>query len=295
MIMKRMLKTWILILSVLFIISSCVQKKDQKQTITVSILPQKFFVEQIAGNKFPVNVMLPPGASPADYEPTTKQIKDLSNSTIYFYIGHLGFEKAWMKKFNETVKDIDYVSCSRGIDLLRADAEPEGVNDQHKHGTDPHIWTSPENVKTISKTICSSLSEKFPDMADEFEKNLNVFVSKIDTLDNYIRINLADSVRHSFMIFHPSMGYYARDYNLEQLSIEFEGKSPSTAHLKKMVDLARAKNIQTIFVQAQFETAKAEVVAKEIDAEVVQIDPLAEDWVNEMYSITDYMQKALSK
>lgn len=284
------------IIFAILVFVSCSPQKSTKQVITVSIPPQKYFVEQIVGDAFPVNVMLPPGASPADYEPSTRQLQELNNSIIYFYIGHLGFEKSWMKKFSETVSTIDYVSCSKGIDLLRGDVHSsDGGHENHRHGTDPHIWTSPENVKTISNTICASLSAKFPEKATEFEHNKNVFIAKIDTLDNYIRTNFADSTRNSFMIFHPSMGYYARDYNLEQLPIEFEGKSPSPAHMKHMVDLAREKKISTIFIQAQFETDKATAVAREIGAEVVSIDPLSEDWLNEMYSMTDKFESALSK
>ena len=271
------------------------KKKDVKNTITVSILPQKYIVEQIAGDAYPINVMLPPGTSPNAYEPTPKQVQELNNSGIYFYIGHLGFEKAWMKKFAETAKDVEYISCSNGIDLLRSDIDEHYVDPEHQHGTDPHIWTSPNNVKIISRTVCTALSAAYPEKATEFEANLHTFISRIDQLDNSIRGVLTDSLNNAFMIYHPALGYYARDYHLEQFSIEFDGKSPSTAHMKKMIDLAREKKIQTIFIQSEFETAKAEAVAKEIGANVVTINPLAEDWLAEMYSLTKKMEKALGK
>lgn len=296
-----MIKRLYTILFLVIVLAACTNKNKQaaNNTITVSILPQKYFVEQIAGDAFPINVMLPPGASPADYEPTTKQVQELNNSGIYFYVGHLGFEKSWMTKFSQTAEDVAYVSCSNHIDLLRSDIVEVHTDDHghsHNHfGTDPHIWTSPENVKTISRTICETLSRKYPEKATEFEANLHTFISRIDQLDNSIRPALSDSINRAFMIFHPSLGYYARDYHLEQYSIEFEGKSPSPAHMKKMIDLAREKNIKTIFVQTQFETSKAEAVASEINAEVVAIDPLAENWLAEMYSLTKKIEKALSK
>lgn len=288
-----------LIAIVLFMFSACntgKKMKVEKNTITVSILPQKYFVEQIAGEAYPINVMLPPGSNPDDYEPTTRQVQDLNNSAFYFYVGHLGFEKSWMTKFNNAVKDVDYISCSSGIDLLRGDEDDhaELTDEVHKHGTDPHIWTSPENVKTISRTIASALSKKYPGKAAEFEANLRTFISRIDMLDNSIRTELTDTVRSAFMIFHPALGYYARDYHLKQYSIEYEGKSPSTAHMKKMVDLAKTEKINTIFIQTQFETAKAEAIAKEIGADVVVVDNLAEDWLAEMYSLTKKMKTALS-
>jgi zinc transport system substrate-binding protein len=282
-------------ITLLFTQCNSSNKTANNESITVSILPQKYFVEQIIGNAIPINVMLPPGASPADYEPTPKQIKDLSSSSIYFFIGHLGFEKSWMKKFSQTANTVNYISCSKGLDLLRGDAEHEELHhEKDQHGTDPHIWTSPENVKIISRTICTTLVEKYPSKAKEFESNLARFIAKIDTLDNTIRTTLTDSTNNAFMIFHPALGYFARDYHLEQYAIEFEGKSPSPAHMKAMIDLARRKKISTIFVQSQFETSKAEAVAKEINAQVVSIDPLSEDWLTEMHLLNHKMKKALS-
>ncbi|MFA9391278.1 MAG: metal ABC transporter solute-binding protein, Zn/Mn family [Prolixibacteraceae bacterium] len=289
------MKKYALIVLVLlgFIACNSNKKTEVKNTITVSIAPEKYFVEQIAGTTFPINVMLPAGASPDTYEPSPKQIQELNNSGIYFYIGHLGFEKSWMKKFSETASDVEYISCSNGTDLLRGDLDDSHADGEHRHGTDPHIWTSPENVKTMSRTICTTLSRKYPERAAEFEANLHTFVSRVDQLDNSIRNIITDSLNSAFMIFHPALGYYARDYHLEQYSIEFEGKSPSPAHMKKMIDLAHEKNIRTIFIQSQFETSKAEAIAQEIGAEVVTIDPLAEDWMAEMYSLTKKMEKAL--
>jgi zinc transport system substrate-binding protein len=271
--------------------------EGKKPVISVSILPQKYFVEQIAGDFFKVNVILPPGSSPEDYEPTPKQIMDISNSKIFFYVGHLGFEKSWVNKFSEVAPSVHYISCSKKIDLLRDGCEHDSGEpgpDSQVQGTDPHIWTSPENVKIISRTICSQLSASYPDQKVNFEKNLKVFISKIDTLDNHIRHILNDSLKTSFMIFHPALGYFARDYHLIQHSIEFDGKSPSTSHMKQMVDIAKSEKINTIFIQTQFETAKAETIAKEIGAKIVPIDNLAENWLAEMYSLTDKMKIALS-
>ena len=291
-----MRKTYIIAFVLLSLFACKTSKKtDVNNTITVSILPQKYFVEQIAGNAFPINVMLPAGVSPDAYEPTPQQVEGLNNSNIYFYIGHLGFEKSWMKKFSETAKNVEYISCSNAIDLLRSNIDEQQADAEHRHGTDPHIWTSPNNVKTISRTICNSLIKQYPERATEFEANLHTFISRIDQLDNSIRNVLTDSLNNAFMIFHPALSYYARDYHLEQYSIEFEGKSPSTAHMKQMIDLAREKNIHTVFIQAQFETAKAEAIAREISADVVSVDPLAEDWLAEMYSLTKKMEKALGK
>jgi zinc transport system substrate-binding protein len=268
----------------------------KKPIISVSILPQKFFVEQIAGDFLQVNVILPPGSSPEDFEPTPRQIQSVSNSTFYFYIGHLGFEKAWVKKVLEVSPGVTFVSCSKGIDLL--DDECTHIEESHAksemRGTDPHIWTSPENVKTISRTICGELTQAYPEKKALFEKNLGAFISRIDSLDNHIRLLLNDSIRTSFMIFHPALAYFARDYHLRQHTIEYDGKSPSTAHMKKMVDLARKEKINTIFIQSQFETSKAEAIAKEIKAKVVPVNNLGENWLSDMYDTAKKMKEALT-
>jgi zinc transport system substrate-binding protein len=270
----------------------------KRPVISVSILPQKYFVEQIAGNFFDINVILPPGSSAEDYEPSPKQIMDVSSSTIFFYVGHLGFEKSWLNRMVEIAPKVSYISCSKGIDLLRDGNEHdsgEPMPETNTQGTDPHIWTSPENVKIISHTICSQLSATYPNQKNNFENNLNVFISKIDTLDNFIRQMFSDSIKNSFMIFHPALAYFARDYHLIQHSIEYDGKSPSTAHMKKMVDIARSEKLNTVFIQSQFETAKAEAIAKEIGASIVPIDNLAENWLAEMYSLAKKMKIALAK
>lgn len=285
-------------IALLFMACNIKPRQTNKNTVTVTILPQKYFVEQIAGKNFAVNVILPPGASPENYEPTHQQLLNMNNSFIFFYVGHLGFEKSWMKKFAENAPDVDFVSCSKGIDLLVSDHEKghkhEEENSQRK-GTDPHIWTSPENVKTISRTIFDELKTRFPKKEAEFKANLDNFIGRIDTLDFYIRATLSDSIQHDFMIFHPSLGYFAQDYHLNQHSIEFEGKEPSPAHLKQMIDLARERNINTIFYQAQFESEKAETVAREIGAELVNVDPLSGNWLSEMYSFTEKLKKSISK
>lgn len=272
-------------------------KLGSKPIITVSILPQKFFVEQIAGDFFDINVILPPGSSPEDYEPTPKQIRDVSNSRFFFYVGHLGFEKSWLNKVAEVAPSVSFVSCSKGIDLLRDGCQHdsgEPMPDSHTQGTDPHIWTSPENVKIILRAISSQLTAAYPNQKVVFENNLKKIISKIDILDTHIRQVLNDSLNTSFMIFHPALGYFARDYHLVQHSIEFDGKSPSTAHMKKMIDLARSEKITTVFIQSQFETAKAEAIAKEIGAKIVPVNNLSEDWLFEMYSLTDKMKIALT-
>jgi len=287
-----------LVVAFIFFVSCGASPKERvtskKPIVTVSIALQKYFVEQIAGDYFDVNVILPPGSVPEDFEPTPRQVKKIAKSEAYFYVGHLGFEKSWIKKFTDSAKEVKYVSCSQNIDLLRGEVHDHDKHEKQAQGTDPHIWTSPENVKKMSRTICEVLINANPDQKMVFEANLNDFINKIDTLDYKIRTTLNDSVAHSFMVFHPALSYFARDFHIKQYSIEFEGKTPSPAHMKELVDLARKENLRTIFIQSQFETAKAEAIAKEIGAEIVPIDPLAENWMEEMNSLTTKLKKSFN-
>lgn len=269
---------------VLVLVSCNNVKQDQtndKKTIMVSVLPQKFFVEKIAGDNFNVSVMIPPGASPVTYEPTPKQMKELTNSFVYFRIGHIEFEKSWMKKLISVNPDMEVVDLSEDALLI----EPEHEEDKHihaghdhHHGIDPHIWTSPKEVKKQTKLIYEFLVKEEPQMKDQFEENFKTFSSEIDSLDQYLTEVLEPFKNRKFLIFHPALSYIARDYGLEQISIEIDGKEPTPSNIQRIIDMAKSENIKIVFVQKQFSAHNAEVIANEINGRVVKIDPLDYKW-----------------
>jgi zinc transport system substrate-binding protein len=267
----------------------------EKPVISVSILPQQYFIEQLAGDLVEVNVMIPPGASPATYEPTVSQLGKLDHSEVYLKIGYVGFELGWMDKIKSVNPSMEVIDLSIGIDLIQGagldDHSHEGLHDHG--GTDPHIWMSPGNAKIIASNICHSLIKILPDKRDILAANLALFTSKLDSLDGEIESMLAGLEQRKFMIFHPSLTYFARDYNLEQLPLEFEGKEPSPHHMAKMTDLGREFHISTIFLQKQFDEKNARTLANEIEAEVVQIDPLDPDWYHQILFIAEKLKQSL--
>ncbi|MBU8891212.1 MAG: zinc ABC transporter substrate-binding protein [Bacteroidales bacterium] len=272
---------------------------DIKKTITVSILPQKYFVEKIAGDHFNINVMIPPGASPVTYEPTPKQMKELSNSFVYFRIGHIEFEKSWMKKLMDINPDMQIVDLSKNATLIYPEqkVEAEHAHDHeghHHHGIDPHIWTSPKEVKKQAKAIYDFLIKYDSGNNDEYSVNYKLFNDEVDSLDAYLREVLLPYKGLKFMIFHPALSYFARDYELEQISIETDGKEPTPAGIQKIIEVAKKENIRIVFVQKQFSTHNAEVIAKEIDGRVVQIDPLDYNWVESIKFIAEEIVKSYS-
>ncbi len=264
----------------------------EKPVITVSIPPQKYMVEQLAGDLADVNVMIPPGASPATYEPTLSQLGKLDRSRLYLKMGHLGFEKSWMDKIRGVNPRMKVIDLSAGIDLI-SEAEKRdhlhyhspGEKNGHHHGTDPHTWMSVHNVRTMSRWIHEELVILFPGEVSDLRKRLEQFETSLDSLHRSIEQILAGKQGGHFMIYHPALSYFARDYQLHQHALEFEGKIPSPAHIRELTDLGREKKIRAILVQQEFDQDNAEVLARDLGAKIIQINPLNEDWYGQMHYI----------
>lgn len=273
------------------------QQNNNKPVVTVSILPQKYFVEKITGDHFNVNVMIPPGASPVTYEPSPKQMKELSASGVYFRIGHIEFEKSWMKKLKNIHPDMEVVDLSVNANLIEPDTDHHNHSHDdhhHHHGIDPHIWTSPKEVKNQVELIYRYFSDNYPDLKNEFTVNFNSFQKEIDSLDNYIESKLNPYKGKKFLIFHPALSYLARDYGLKQISIEIDGKEPTPLNMQEIISVAKSEKIKIVFVQKQFSTHNAEVIAREINGSVVQIDPLSYNWSESIKQIIDKIIQSYS-
>lgn len=262
-------------------------------------MPQKNFVHRIVGGgdnlDFDIHVMIPPGHSPATYAPTPQQMKDLSHSKLYFRIGHIPFENAWMKNIAANNPHMKIIDTSVGVDLIETGEDKGDLHqDYHHHaGIDPHIWLSPRAVKIQAKHILDAVIEMDSKNQEFYKENYRLFLLDIDGLDREIKALLEKCSGTKFLVFHPAWSYFARDYGLEQLPIEVEGKAPNPANLKKIIDIARKENIDIIFVQEQFDTNSALAVAAEIGGQVVKIDPLALDWLANMKKIAQTLSDGL--
>lgn len=283
---------YLFILLGLVVLSCSGPNKVSKPTVTVTVVPQKFFINQIAGNWLAVNVMVPPGSNPATYEPTPLQMRDLSNSQLYFSIGHLGFEKAWLGKFASINSDLKIVDTSNDMDLIEEESFEVSHEENHDHdhhhshvheGYNPHTWLSPQLVKQQAEIICNELSLKFPEQAASMQNNLKAFVAKVDSTSNVLKTQLASNTGAPFIVYHPVWTYLAHEYQLQQVSIEFNGKEASPRKLKEIIDFAKANDIHTIFVQKEFSTSQAQSIANEINGDVVQLNPLAYNWFEVMH------------
>ncbi len=306
-----MKKTWFFILLPLLLFYHCGRGVKEKhdlnniKSITVSVLPQEYFVQRIVGDDYKINVMIPPGQNEATYEPTPREMKAVGDSILYFRIGHLAFEEAWIDKIASLNQQMKIVDTSVGVSLItgtdphsprkEGEAPRAAVGDHDHSGIDPHIWLSPAAVKVQAKHILDGFLAVEKDSARRaiYEKNYGEFMQDIETLHTEIEALLKPVAGKKFMVYHPAWAYFARDYGLVQFSIEIEGKSPSAATMKQIVDTARAENIRVIFVQQQFDAANAWAVADEIKGKVVTADPLAPDWLDNMRKTARTFKEAL--
>ena len=278
----------------------CEVGSNDRPTVSVTIEPQRYFLEQIAGDNFKVNTLVPPGSSPETYDPTPSQMVALSKSLLYFKVGYLGFENAWGETLASNSTGVKVVNTSNEIPLIGAEdnsgEENEFVthlnHDNHRHdGVDPHIWCSPKSALIMAENMLNGLVMADVENQKQYRENFEKLKSQIIETDKKIEKLLEDAPVKSFIIYHPALGYFARDYNLTQYSIEFEGKNPSPHQLKLMIDFAHEKEVKTIFVQKGFDIKNAESLAQEVGASVHSIDPLSYNWNEELIRIAEILAK----
>lgn len=264
---------------------------EEKPVLTVTIEPLRYFTEAVAGDRFRVVSMVPQGSSPETYDPTPAQLMELSHSRAYLRIGYIGFEQVWMKKLAENAPGLPFFDTSRGIDLIRDDtahdaAEADDSGHHHHGGVEPHVWNSTVNAKIIAGNILGALCTLAPADSTYFRERYGQLCRRIDWLDGEIRKKLEDEeAAHAFIIYHPALSYFARDYGLLQIPLEAGGKEPSPAKLKELIDLGRKERVRVVFVQPEFDQRNAELVAKQISSFIYDINPLSYSWEEEMMRV----------
>lgn len=263
-------------------------KTDEKPVVTVSILPLKTFVEEIAGNDFEINLLLPPGSSPANFTLVPSQLKNIARSEVWFRIGHIGFEYSWRDKIEQANRSMKVVNLSEGLDLISDEYLPSGEKSKLA-GINPHTWLSPTLVKQMASRITEELLLLNPEKKGEYQENSARFIAKINELESEIKSALKDFENRQFIMFHPSLSYFAREYGLVQYSLEPGGKEPTPQRMAALVDFAKEKGIRAIYIQSDFDREQARVFAEEIDGEVVQMWPLNPAWFENLREITELL------
>ena len=249
--------------------------------VVVTIGPQEEFAKRIGGDKVNVTVMVPSGADPHTYEPLPNQMKQVEDADVYFQVGSdIEFEKTWMDKLAAMNPQMKVVNTSQGIELIPNTAEQE-------EGSDPHVWVSPRNAKIMVENMYESLVEIDPQNKDYYTKNKDEYIKQLDELDKNITQILGGKNNTKIMVYHPSWAYFCRDYNLDQISIETEGKEPTAQGIANLIDQAKKENISVIFVSPEFSSNNAKVIADEIGGKVVVVDPLSENYLENMKKVAE--------
>ena len=282
--MKYLLKMNIILIILIQIFYFADKSWAEPNLVFVSIAPQKFFVERIGGNEVRVEVMLNPGESPATFNPNPKKISRLAYAKLYFSIG-VPFEKVWISRIK---------SMQPKLKIIPLNKYTTPSIDHHQDEVDPHIWLSPPLVKKMVAPIESALSRQRPEKSAFFKKNYHALIRDIDKLDQEIRQVLAKRKKHTFMVFHPAWTHFAKAYGLKQISIEHHGKEPGPRALQEIIKAGKKQNIKIIFVQKQFGLPVAKKIAKMIDATVQEMDPLTENYIDNMRNTAQAISGAIN-
>lgn len=296
------MKLFNLVLFACLLMSCGGSKQGKDRTVSVTIEPQRYFAERIAGDKFIINCVVPTGQNPETYDPTPQQMILVGKSEAYFQIGNIGFEQAWMPTIRENNQNLQFFDLSEGIQLLSDEEKEEEhahaghdhnlADEDHSHhhhahagGVDPHYWSSIEGAKTIAWNTLNAFIQLDKENAAYYWDNYNKLAEEIDATKTKIFTLLSPVLSRAFIIYHPSLTYFAEEFNLTQLPLEIEGKEPSAAQMKELVDMARNYNVRIVFVQQEFNRDNAQLIAKETGCHLVTINPLNYHWDEEMIRI----------
>lgn len=253
-----------------------------KINVAVSIPPQEYILEQIAPNLVNTEVIVKPGNSPHTYEPKPSQMIALSKAKIYFAIG-VEFENSWLPKFKAQNSKLEIVHTDKNITKLPITSGEEAGE------LDPHIWLSPKNLKVIATNMANALIKLDAIHTKEYKYNLKKFITKLDNLDRVLQDKLSKLKNRNFLIFHPSWGYFAKDYRLKQIAVEIKGKEPSAKELISVVKLAKKTGVKVIFTQPEFSQNSANLIAKELNIKVIKVSPLTKDVIKNINNFANVL------
>ena len=288
-IFKYILTSLLIVAALGLFLRSCTSASTSKPTITVSIQPQKYMLEKIVGDKWEIKCLLSNGANPESYDPSLTHLLNLENSKAYFRIGNVAFESAIINKVQNNNPGLKLFDNSEGISLIRGTHSHGDV--EHASDIDPHTWTSVKNAKTIASNMYKAVVDLDPENKVYYSRNFKNFLSSLDSLDREISQQLQPYRGSAFVVWHPSLSYFARDYGLEQISLSPEGKEASVKMMQSTIDKAIDRDVKTLFFQKDIDSRQAQVANEQIKAEIVNINPLNYEWDKEMRSIANAISR----
>ncbi|MBR6454841.1 MAG: zinc ABC transporter substrate-binding protein [Fibrobacter sp.] len=269
---------------------------DEHITVAVSLQPYATIVKMVGGARVNIVTLLPPEADPHNYEPKPAIIKAFSLAQVYFTDGS-GLDKAWMPRFLGANKKVEVVDISENIKWMEFDHDGQGMHEHEDHEIDPHVWTSPARVKFLAKNIYDYLVKIDSEHSRYYTFRLQNALDNLEKMERQINetvIHMPVKSR-SFIVFHPSYGYFAKDYKLKQYAIEVNGKEPKPKDLAKLIQMGRKNNVKVVFVQPQFSKRAAQTIAKDLGATIVETDPLSADLMGNLQKLVDALKEVGKK
>lgn len=286
--MSKNIKIAILIIAVIIIVISMLfisfkkENGDSKEIISVAIVPEIEFVKAVAGDDFEIVTMVPPGASPENYEPTPLEKEKFEKSKIYFSMGVPTEENNILPNISENTK------------LVKLDEEVRKYYEDlifENGGRDPHIWLSPKRVEVIVAKIAESLSELKPENKEKYEENANKYIEELENVSSEINEILENKENKKFVVYHPAFAYLADEFGLEMYALEEEGKEATAQSLQEKIDLAKEEGIKYIFYQAEIDSTQARAYAEEIGGQTMMLSPLAENYIENLKEMANLLAK----
>ena len=285
--MSRIRKIIQIIFSVIFIINMDIKAMDKIKIIT-TIEPIKYLIREIAGDKVEIKTLIPKGANPHTYEVKIKEMKALLNSDMYFKIGNqFIFEELWVRKLLKLNKLMREKDISKNIDVINSKID----NHKEHRDKDYHIWLSIKNSIVIADNIKSILIEEDERNKEEYIRNHKRLINKLERIHIRIDLKVKELDNKRFYVYHPSWGYYARDYKIKQMVIEDEGKEPSIKHLKRIIKEMKKNKARVLIAAKGFKNDRVKILAKQVGARIVEIDHLGGDYIENIIKLTEEIIK----
>jgi len=270
-----------LALLALAVASACGERaaKQPAPDVVVSIPPLAWLVEQLGGGGLRVETLLPPGANPHAFEPTLAQVDAAARATLCVRVGHpsFPFERGAFEAL---------ASPGRVVDA---------ADEAAQRAEDPHVWLSARLARGMAARLAGALAGAFPARAEEIARHAVQLDAELAALDAEIAGRLARFRGRAFFVYHPDWTAFAADYGLRQIALERGHKEPDVRALRDRIDEARREGARAVFVQPQFSRESAELVAREVGARVVAIDPLAHDLPATLRAMSELLAETLAE
>jgi len=300
-----------LLLVLLLATSGCTSTRgtgSEKEMVMVAVTlpPQAEMVQEIGGEWVDVIVVMPPGSDPHTYEPGPALVAKASGADLYLALGTGLFplEDSLVSRLRAMHPDLVVVDTSKGVTYLLDQEETTGnrtgssremqgdPGDRGVGSPDPHIWLSLRNAEIMAENIRDALIAADPAHENEYRENGDRYTARLRDLDTTIIARFSENDPGIILVTHPAWQYFARDYGLQMVAIDREGKEPTAKDLESLILLARSHHIRVVFAEAQESLRGAETIARETGGTVQVIDPLAGDYLANMDRVSAAFSEA---